>query len=37
MVITQGAGSIGNVARDLAEHELLHIDNSKQVNPVGEQ
>jgi UDP-N-acetylmuramate--alanine ligase len=37
MVITQGAGSIGNVARDLAEHELLHIDNSKQVNPVGKQ
>ena len=30
MVITQGAGSIGNVARDLAEHKSLHLDTLNQ-------
>ncbi|MBU2870218.1 UDP-N-acetylmuramate--L-alanine ligase [Colwellia sp. E2M01] len=29
MVITQGAGSIGNVSRHLAEHKLLHVAGTK--------
>ena len=30
MVITQGAGSIGTVARNLENHKLLHIDTAKE-------
>jgi UDP-N-acetylmuramate--alanine ligase len=36
MIITQGAGSIGNVARDLVGHELLHVETSTQLSKTGE-
>jgi hypothetical protein len=34
MVITQGAGSIGAVARNLAEHHLLQLDYDGKGNKV---
>ena len=37
MVITQGAGSIGNVARDLAEHKSLHLDTLNQESVTEEE
>ncbi|MEI6894910.1 MAG: UDP-N-acetylmuramate--L-alanine ligase [Colwellia sp.] len=37
MVITQGAGSIGSVARDLAEHDLLHVKVNDQATAKGEK
>ena len=37
MVITQGAGSIGNVARDLAEHKSLHLDALNQESVTEEE
>ena len=36
MVITQGAGSIGSVARELAEHELLQGTENNQTTKVGD-
>ena len=36
MVITQGAGSIGAVARNLADHRLLHTSGSVQPDAQSE-